>query len=114
MTKQTITVIPGDGIGPDIIDATIKILDKAGCDFNYEYADAGLIALEKHGELVPEETLKLIEKNKVSLKGPLTTPVGEGFTSINVTLRSILNCTLTYVRYFLLKAQRPVTRILIY
>ncbi|MFB1016163.1 MAG: isocitrate dehydrogenase (NAD+) [Alteromonadaceae bacterium] len=87
MTKQTITVIPGDGIGPDIIDATIKILDKAGCDFNYEYADAGLIALEKHGELVPEETLKLIEKNKVSLKGPLTTPVGEGFTSINVTLR---------------------------
>jgi len=87
MTKQTITVIPGDGIGPDIIDATIKILDKAGCDFNYEYADAGLIALEKHGELVPEETLKLIKKNKVSLKGPLTTPVGEGFTSINVTLR---------------------------
>jgi isocitrate dehydrogenase (NAD+) len=87
MTKQTITVIPGDGIGPSIIDATIKILDKAGCDFAYEYADAGLIALEKHGELVPEETLALIEKNKVSLKGPLTTPVGEGFTSINVTLR---------------------------
>ncbi len=87
MTKQTITVIPGDGIGPDLIDATIKILDKAGCDFSYEYADAGLIALEKHGELVPEETLALIEKNKVSLKGPLTTPVGEGFTSINVTLR---------------------------
>jgi isocitrate dehydrogenase (NAD+) len=87
MTKQTITVIPGDGIGPSIIDATIKILDKAGCDFAYEYADAGLIALEKHGELVPEETLDLIAKNKVSLKGPLTTPVGEGFTSINVTLR---------------------------
>ncbi|OKY26312.1 MULTISPECIES: isocitrate dehydrogenase [Thalassotalea] len=87
MAKQTITVIPGDGIGPDIIDATIKVLDKAGCDFNYEYADAGLVALEKHGELVPEETLALIKKNKISLKGPLTTPVGEGFTSINVTLR---------------------------
>ncbi len=87
MTKQTITVIPGDGIGPSIIDATIKILDKAGCDFEYVYADAGLIALEKHGELVPEETLELIKKNKVSLKGPLTTPVGDGFTSINVTLR---------------------------
>ncbi len=87
MTKQTITVIPGDGIGPSIIDATIKVLDKAGCDFAYEFADAGLTALEKHGELVPEDTIKLIEKNKVTLKGPLTTPVGEGFTSINVTLR---------------------------
>ncbi|MEW6996501.1 isocitrate dehydrogenase [Colwelliaceae bacterium BS250] len=87
MTKQTITVIPGDGIGPSIIDACIKVLDKAGCDFNYEFADAGLTALEKHGELVPDETLKLIEKNKITLKGPLTTPVGEGFTSINVTLR---------------------------
>ena len=87
MTKQTITVIPGDGIGPSIIDATLKVLDKAGCDFEYEFADAGLTALEKHGELVPEETIKLIEKNKITLKGPLTTPVGEGFTSINVTLR---------------------------
>ncbi|MBA6290887.1 isocitrate dehydrogenase [Colwellia sp. MB3u-70] len=87
MAKQTITVIPGDGIGPDIIDATIKILDKAGCNFEYEYADAGLTALENHGDLVPESTLALIEKNKIAIKGPLTTPVGEGFTSINVTLR---------------------------
>ena len=87
MTKQTITVIPGDGIGPSIIDAAIKVLDKAGCGFNYEFADAGLAALEKHGELVPQETIDLIEKNKITLKGPLTTPVGEGFTSINVTLR---------------------------
>jgi len=87
MAKQTITVIPGDGIGPDIIDATIKVLDKAGCNFEYEYADAGLTALENHGDLVPESTLALIEKNKITLKGPLTTPVGEGFTSINVTLR---------------------------
>lgn len=87
MTKQTITVIPGDGIGPSIIDACIKVLDKAGCDFEYEFADAGLAALEKHGELVPQQTIDLIEKNKITLKGPLTTPVGEGFTSINVTLR---------------------------
>ena len=78
MTQTTITVIPGDGIGPDIIDATIKVLNKAGCDFAYDFADAGLTALEKHGELVPEDTIKLIEKNKVTLKGPLTTPVGEG------------------------------------
>jgi isocitrate dehydrogenase (NAD+) len=87
MATQTITVIPGDGIGPDIIDATIKILDKAGCGFSYEYADAGLTALENHGDLIPEATLALIQKNKIALKGPLTTPVGEGFTSINVTLR---------------------------
>lgn len=87
MANQTITVIPGDGIGPDIIDSTIQILDKAGCNFNYEYADAGLVALQSHGDLVPETTLELIKKNKIALKGPLTTPVGEGFTSINVTLR---------------------------
>jgi isocitrate dehydrogenase (NAD+) len=87
MATQTITVIPGDGIGPDIIDATIKILDKAGCGFAYEYADAGLTALENHGDLIPENTLALIEKNRIALKGPLTTPVGAGFTSINVTLR---------------------------
>lgn len=86
-TQQNITVIRGDGIGPDIIDAATKILDKVGCNFNYEYADAGLIALENHGELLPQETLDLIAKNKVALKGPLTTPVGEGFTSINVSLR---------------------------
>jgi isocitrate dehydrogenase (NAD+) len=86
-TQQSITVIRGDGIGPDIIDAAIRILDKVGCDFHYEYADAGLMALENHGELLPQETLDLIAKNKVALKGPLTTPVGEGFTSINVSLR---------------------------
>jgi isocitrate dehydrogenase (NAD+) len=99
MATQTITVIPGDGIGPDIIEATIKILDKAGCDFSYEYADAGLTALENHGDLIPESTLDLIKKNKIALKGPLTTPMGEGFTSINVTLR----------KYFQLYANvRPV------
>ncbi|BBN83307.1 isocitrate dehydrogenase [Pseudoalteromonas sp. A25] len=87
MAKQTITVIKGDGIGPSIIDSAIEILNAAGCDFDYEFVDAGLAALEKTGELLPKETLEVIEKNKITLKGPLTTPVGEGFTSINVTLR---------------------------
>jgi isocitrate dehydrogenase (NAD+) len=87
MTQQSITVIKGDGIGPDIIDSALQILSKVGCDFRYDFADAGLIALENHGELLPQETLDLIAKNKVTLKGPLTTPVGEGFTSINVSLR---------------------------
>ncbi len=91
MSKRKITVIPGDGIGPSIIESAIQILTHAGCDFDYEYADAGLVALEKHGELLPQATLNLIEKNKVSLKGPLTTPVGGGFTSINVSLRKKFN-----------------------
>lgn len=91
MSKRKITVIPGDGIGPSIIESAIQILTHAGCDFDYEYADAGLVALEKHGELLPQATLDLIEKNKVSLKGPLTTPVGGGFTSIKVSLRKKFN-----------------------
>lgn len=84
---QRITVIKGDGIGPDIVDSALKVLDKVGCDFEYDFADAGLVALENTGELLPQATLDLIAKNRVALKGPLTTPVGEGFTSINVSLR---------------------------
>lgn len=87
----TITVIKGDGIGPSILEATIKILDKAGCNFNYQYLDAGLNAMDKYNELVPPATLDAIAHNKVTLKGPLTTPVGEGFTSINVALRKKFN-----------------------
>jgi isocitrate dehydrogenase (NAD+) len=87
MAKQTITVIKGDGIGPSLIDSALEILKAAGCDFDYEFVDAGLAALEKTGELLPQETIDTIAKNKITLKGPLTTPVGEGFTSINVTLR---------------------------
>lgn len=82
-----ITVIPGDGIGPSLTDATLKVLEKLGCDFEYEYAEAGITSLDKDGELLPQKTIDLIEKNKVALKGPLTTPSGGGFTSINVTLR---------------------------
>ncbi|AVJ55653.1 NAD-dependent isocitrate dehydrogenase [Idiomarina sp. OT37-5b] len=82
-----ITVIPGDGIGPDIVESAIQIMNKAGCDFEYEYVEAGLTALEKTGELLPQATLDAIERNGITLKGPLTTPVGEGFTSINVSLR---------------------------
>lgn len=84
---QRITVIKGDGIGPDIVDSALQVLEKVGCDFEYDFADAGLVALENHGELLPQSTLDLISKNRVTLKGPLTTPVGEGFTSINVSLR---------------------------
>ncbi|MFT4257612.1 MAG: isocitrate dehydrogenase [Pseudoxanthomonas sp.] len=84
---QTITVIRGDGIGPEIMDATLLVLDALDAGLAYEEADAGLSALEKHGELLPEATLDSIRRNKVALKSPLTTPVGEGFSSINVALR---------------------------
>ncbi len=84
---QTIAVIKGDGIGPEIMDATLAVLDALNIGLNYEFVDAGLSAYEKTGELLPEATLAAISKYKVALKSPLTTPVGEGFSSINVALR---------------------------
>ncbi|HWX67061.1 MAG TPA: isocitrate dehydrogenase [Rhodanobacter sp.] len=85
--SKTIAVIPGDGIGPEIMSATLRVLDALDCGLNYEFVDAGMVALEKHGELLPQSTLDKIAEHKVALKGPLTTPIGDGFTSINVTLR---------------------------
>ena len=84
---QKITVIRGDGIGPEIMDATLYVLDRLGAGLEYEYAEAGLAAMEQCGELLPQATLDSISRNKVALKSPLTTPVGEGFSSINVALR---------------------------
>jgi len=83
----TITIIRGDGIGPEIMDATLHVLDAMQLGLAYEFADAGLAALEKHGELLPAATMDSIRRNSVALKSPLTTPVGEGFSSINVELR---------------------------
>jgi isocitrate dehydrogenase (NAD+) len=85
--SKTIAVIPGDGIGPEIMDATLRVLDALDCGLTYDKVEAGMIALDKHGDLLPKATLDAIAKHKVALKGPLTTPVGGGFTSINVTLR---------------------------
>lgn len=84
---QTITIIRGDGIGPEIMDATLHVLDAMQLGLQYEDADAGLMALEKHGELLPAATMDSIRRNKIALKSPLTTPVGGGFSSINVELR---------------------------
>jgi len=84
---HTITIIRGDGIGPEIMDATLHVLDALKAGLAYEEAEAGLAALEKHGELLPQATLDSIARNKVALKSPLTTPVGGGFSSINVELR---------------------------
>jgi len=84
---QTIAVIRGDGIGPEIMDATLHVLDAMNLGLTYEVVEAGLAALEKHGELLPASTIDAIQRHRIALKSPLTTPVGEGFSSINVELR---------------------------
>lgn len=83
----TVTLIPGDGIGPEIIDATVRILEAAGADLEWDRQLAGMAAIEKGLGPLPDETVRSIERNRLALKGPLTTPVGEGFRSINVALR---------------------------
>jgi isocitrate dehydrogenase (NAD+) len=87
MTDTTIAVIPGDGIGPEIMRATLRVLDALELGLKYDVVEAGLAAQEKFGELLPAATLEAIARHRVALKSPLTTPVGEGFTSINVALR---------------------------
>ena len=85
--SKTIAVIAGDGIGPEIMAATLRVLDALDVGLAYDMADAGMVALERHGDLLPQLTLDKIARHKVALKGPLTTPIGGGFTSVNVTLR---------------------------
>jgi isocitrate dehydrogenase (NAD+) len=87
MTTTRITVIPGDGIGPDIVDATINLLNHLDCGLEFEYAIAGETSLEGGNDLIPQETLDAIARNPATLKGPITTPVGRGFSSVNVSLR---------------------------
>jgi isocitrate dehydrogenase (NAD+) len=88
---HTITLIPGDGIGPEVTGATVKILESAGLQVEWESHLAGVLALEQHGATLPSELLDSIARNKVALKGPVTTPVGGGFTSVNVGLRKALD-----------------------
>lgn len=86
-----ITLIPGDGIGPEISEAVRRILEAAKVPIEWEVYEAGISAQVKYGNVLPTEVLDSILRNKVALKGPLMTPVGEGFTSINVALRRTLN-----------------------
>ena len=88
---RTITLIEGDGIGPEVTAAVVRVLDCAGFTVNWERHLAGVLALEKHGDTLPAELLDSISRNKVALKGPVTTPVGGGFTSVNVGLRKALD-----------------------
>jgi len=83
----TVTVLSGDGIGPDIVEATTHILDELNCGLDFDYAIAGGEALKQGLDLVPEETIEKIRQHPVALKGPITTPIGRGFSSVNVSLR---------------------------
>ena len=89
--KHTITLIPGDGIGPEVSSAVVRIIEASGVDVQWETHYAGAQALEKFGETLPADLLESIGRNKVALKGPITTPVGKGFTSVNVGLRKKLD-----------------------
>ena len=86
-----VTLIMGDGTGPEVTEATRRVLEATGINFHWEIAYAGANAQEKFGTPLPDSVLDSIRKNKVTLKGPVTTPVGSGFRSVNVALRQELD-----------------------
>jgi isocitrate dehydrogenase (NAD+) len=88
--EHTITLIPGDGIGPEVTNAVVKILEAAGLRVTWDPHPAGVLALEQYGDPLPPTLIDSITRTKVALKGPVTTPVGGGFTSVNVGLRKAL------------------------
>jgi isocitrate dehydrogenase (NAD+) len=85
-----VTLIPGDGIGPELAEASRRVLDASGIEFEWETVDAGEAVIAEYGTPLPDHVLESIKRNKVAIKGPITTPVGEGFRSVNVTLRQVL------------------------
>jgi isocitrate dehydrogenase (NAD+) len=87
----TITLIPGDGIGPEISEATKQVIEATGVDISWDIQEAGQDVFEKEGTPLPQRVIDSIRKNKIALKGPITTPVGTGFRSVNVTLRQTLD-----------------------
>jgi isocitrate dehydrogenase (NAD+) len=88
---HTITLIPGDGIGPEVTEAVVRVLKASGASIDWEPHQAGVLAFERTGQTLPVELIDSIRRNKVALKGPVTTPIAEGFTSVNVGLRKALD-----------------------
>jgi len=91
LTKYSITLIPGDGTGPELAEAARRCVDSLGLDIKWDVMDAGECAIAKHGTPLPESVLESIRSNRVALKGPITTPIGTGFRSVNVELRKRLD-----------------------
>lgn len=87
----TVTLIPGDGIGPEVTNAMVKVVEASGAKINWEKVQAGEAVIEKYNTAIPDYVIDSIKKNKVAIKGPITTPVGKGFKSVNVTLRQKLD-----------------------
>ena len=89
---HSVTLIPGDGIGPELTEATRRVIESTGVDVDWDVQEAGADVMDKHGgNPLPDHVLESIERNGVALKGPITTPVGTGFRSVNVTLRKTLD-----------------------
>ena len=86
-----VTLIPGDGTGPEIMDATRRALEATGVQFNWDVQDAGVDVMEKYGTPLPDQVVESIKRNKIGIKGPITTPVGKGYRSINVRMRKELD-----------------------
>ena len=86
-----VTLIPGDGTGPEIMEATRRAIEATGVAFNWDVQDAGVDVMERYGTPLPDQVIESIRRNKVAIKGPITTPVGTGFRSVNVALRKALD-----------------------
>ena len=91
MARHAVTLIPGDGVGPEICEASRRVLEATGVEFDWDVQNAGEAAIAEFGTPLPDPVLESIRKNKVALKGPITTPVGSGFRSVNVALRQALD-----------------------
>lgn len=89
--SRAVTLIPGDGIGPEVTDATLRVIEAAGVDIEWHEVEAGGEVVARYGTPLPDNVLHAIRKDKIALKGPVATPVGEGFRSVNVTLRQSLD-----------------------
>src|SRR5579859_6591177 len=86
-----VTLIPGDGIGPEVSGAARMVVDATGVDIDWEVVEAGTDVMGKYGTPLPQSTIESVRRNKVALKGPITTPIGTGFRSVNVALRKELD-----------------------
>src|SRR5438876_1093779 len=97
-----VTLIPGDGVGPELSEATRRVLEATGVEFDWDVQDAGVDVMDKYGTPLPDQVLESIRANKVAIKGPITTPVGTGFRSVNVALRKELDlyCCLRPCKYY--------------
>lgn len=89
--KHKVTLIYGDGIGPEVVEAARRVIDASGVEIEWEIEEAGASTIEKYGTPLPERVIESIKRNKVALKGPITTPIGKGFSSVNVALRKTLD-----------------------